>query len=588
MNSNTPSPASNVSDSLDLQFRILLYEPADIRSNLPGKIDGVAEALGRPELRGPLFALVQELAANALKALYKRIYEQFMIRELGLEDIEYEKWMQVFRTEVDSNSAENFAALARERNFFASVTGELLSDVYRFEVRNPGEPSEVENKRIEAALRRARETTSSGLGFIFSDTEGADSQQEGGGLGIPLLITTLRGLGAGADALSIAGENGQTTARIDFPREIFAHRQSEPIARIARNRRLLAAIWNLNRELDHGFVRFSADGALLEVSDALLEQLEISSEDIQRLGELLPVRFFGDVFRSVRNVRTTGRFENYRLWLRTNSGQEALYNVSGYLTRAGFVDTIWQRVVVENAGGRLLEGSIMESLEVQKLITPYIPPQIMNKAREVVRQGKDRLPDEVRDITILFADMVGFTQKAERMEPHKLVDFLNLALGAAVRSVEKHDGAVEKFMGDAVMAMFRNPHGAVIAAMEIQRSFAQMNEFRRHAGEPEVEARIGIHSGKVIVGNIGYASRMDWTAIGDTVNTASRIEQHSKPGQVLISEDTYERIRDYVETSERFLIRVKGKRQELPVYFVESVEYDSGAGAPLKLRRLPG
>jgi adenylate cyclase len=81
---------------------------------------------------------------------------------------------------------------------------------------------------------------------------------------------------------------------------------------------------------------------------------------------------------------------------------------------------------------------------------------------------------------------------------------------------------------------------------------------------------------------------MDWTAIGDTVNTASRIEQHSKPGQVLISEDTYERIRDYVETSERFLIRVKGKRQELPVYFVESVEYDSGAGAPLKLRRLPG
>ncbi len=572
---NNSAVSQNVARARDLDFKMLLYEPADFRESLPGILEGAAEALGRPELKGPLYALVQELAANALKALYKRIYDQYMIQELGLDSVSYEQWLQIFRTEIETNSAENFTYIAREKNLFAQVRGELMSDRYRIDVSNPGEPTEVEQQRIDAALKRARETH--GLGFIFSDSEGADSQQEGGGLGIPLLVTTLRSMGAGGDALSIFGANGATIARIDFPLSTFRERQDFPVRRMRRTRRLLAAVWNLNRELNQGFARFSPEGALLEVSDSLLEQLGIDGEQPDALREMIPPRFFGDVFRGVHNVRDRGRFENYRLWLRIAGGKEALYNISGYLTAHNTIDTLWQRVVVEGSGSRLGEGTILESLEVQKIITPYIPPQILNKAREVVRQGKRELPDEVRDITVLFADMVGFTQKSERMQPHKIVDFLNLALGAAVRSIEKHDGAVDKFMGDAVMAMFRNPHAAVSAALEIQRNFAQMNEFRQHAGEEPVEARIGIHSGKVIVGNIGYGGRMDWTAIGDTVNTAARIEQNSRPGEVLISEDTYARIKDYVSASDRTMIRVKGKRQEIAVYFVDSIEPDNGA-----------
>src|SRR5690606_10866496 len=171
---------------------------------------------------------------------------------------------------------------------------------------------------------------------------------------------------------------------------------------------------------------------------------------------------------------------------------------------------------------------------------------------------------------------VGFTHRTEKIGMDRAMGMLNIALGVLVRSIERHHGQIDKFMGDAIMALFRDPHEAVIAAIEIQRNFSQLNEFRHLRGEDPIEVRIGMHSGRVILGNVGTAERMDLTPIGDVVNTASRIVRSASAGSVLIGETTYERVRDFVEVGPERMLHVKGKERRLTVYPVESVSFNKG------------
>jgi len=173
-------------------------------------------------------------------------------------------------------------------------------------------------------------------------------------------------------------------------------------------------------------------------------------------------------------------------------------------------------------------------------------------------------------VAVLFCDIVGFTAFVDsNLHGESIIDTLNTILRRISVSVKRHGGHIDKFMGDCLMALFDAPADALRAAIDMQHHATDINTLRHWAGQATLQLRIGIHWGEVVIGNVGTAERLDWTAIGDVVNTASRIEKACTPGGVLIS-DALRRAADvaapgefdYGEIRE---LKVKGKREPLRV-----------------------
>ncbi len=174
-------------------------------------------------------------------------------------------------------------------------------------------------------------------------------------------------------------------------------------------------------------------------------------------------------------------------------------------------------------------------------------------------------------ITTLFADIRGYTSLSERYDPETLVSVLNRYLGAATEAILLEEGTIDKFMGDAIMAFFNAPlpqpdHTlrAARAAIQMRRSIYAMQgdlppEFRLELG-------IGIHSGEAVLGLVGTQKRLEYTAIGDSVNTAKRLQENAAPGQILISAQSCEEITDAILAHPINPLKVKGKKQSILVY----------------------
>lgn len=175
------------------------------------------------------------------------------------------------------------------------------------------------------------------------------------------------------------------------------------------------------------------------------------------------------------------------------------------------------------------------------------------------------------EITVLFADIRGFTSFSEGLSPEKLVAVLNRYLAAAADAVLGEEGTIDKFMGDAVMAWFNAPvlqkdHTlrAVRAAIGIRKSLENLKEDIRR--DLQLSFGVGIHVGDAVLGLVGTEKRLEYTAIGDSVNTTKRIQENSKPGQILISKEAYQRIAPYVLVRSVAPVIAKGKSEPLHVY----------------------
>jgi adenylate cyclase len=200
--------------------------------------------------------------------------------------------------------------------------------------------------------------------------------------------------------------------------------------------------------------------------------------------------------------------------------------------------------------------------------------------------GKVQLGGELVPVTVLFSDIRSFTTISERMPPRDLLDFLNVYFSGMVESVMTHDGVVDKFIGDAIMAVFGAPvpHAgdalnAIKAALDMRRRLAEMNAGFRAAGKPEIRAGIGLHAGEVVAGNMGHTERMEYTVIGDAVNLASRLEGLTKEfdADILLSEDLYLQVKDSVDAEPLRRIQVKGRAQDVLVYRLKGLRLTHGA-----------
>ncbi len=234
----------------------------------------------------------------------------------------------------------------------------------------------------------------------------------------------------------------------------------------------------------------------------------------------------------------------------------------------------------------LAVGYILEKIKQKKVLKAfkkYVAPEVVD---EIAKKGdfKIKLGGENRDIAVLFVDIRGFTTMSEVLEPEQVVEILNSYLELTTQSIFKNKGTLDKFVGDATMAVFNSPFDlddyvfrAVHAAWDIvQGGIALEGELMERFGR-SVGFGVGVNCGPAVVGNIGCDFRMDFTAIGDTVNTAARLEANAKKGQVLISDVVYERVKDRIEVEEVGAIPLKGKSKGVFVYSVTGIKGEQKA-----------
>lgn len=209
-------------------------------------------------------------------------------------------------------------------------------------------------------------------------------------------------------------------------------------------------------------------------------------------------------------------------------------------------------------------------LEAQRrLFGRMVAPAVIEK----LNPDKIQLGGERCEITTMFADIRGFTAYSETSSPEALVSVLNQYLAAAADAVLAQEGTIDKFMGDAVMAWFNAPipqpdHTlrAVRAALGIRSSIAALHQIL--PPEAHLHFGVGIHFGEAVLGLVGTEKRLDYTAIGDSVNTAKRIQENAAANQILISQVAYLQVRNAVVVRPAYLLKAKGKSEPLKVYEV--------------------
>jgi len=227
---------------------------------------------------------------------------------------------------------------------------------------------------------------------------------------------------------------------------------------------------------------------------------------------------------------------------------------------------------------------LLERRRITGVFSRYVAPQVVDKLLEGGEKAL-QLGGSRREITVLFVDIRGFTPLSEAAAPEEVVEILNEYLTLVAQSIFQYGGTLDKFIGDAAMAIFNAPldledhcFKAVQAAWAMKEGAVPLQRRLEEKYGRTVRFGIGVNTGPAVIGNIGASFRMDYTAIGDTVNTAARLESNAQPGQILISEAVYEKVKDRVTATSLGEIKVKGKAQGINVFQVDGVNTDSGTG----------
>lgn len=214
---------------------------------------------------------------------------------------------------------------------------------------------------------------------------------------------------------------------------------------------------------------------------------------------------------------------------------------------------------------------VLDTRNIHQFLSTHVSPA-MEKAfnRSKLEAGARR-----QEVTVMFVDIRGFTSLSERLPAEEVAGLLNFFYKLCTHVILKNGGTVDKFIGDAVVALFNAPvpmkdHAAkaVEAAIEIQMRLARVNKELGKRGQ-ELHLGIGINTGEAVVGFVGAHQNVDYTAIGDTVNVASRITDMAPPDAIVITPHTYTHVRGRVDVASSAVVKVKGRTKPLAVYLLK-------------------
>lgn len=241
-----------------------------------------------------------------------------------------------------------------------------------------------------------------------------------------------------------------------------------------------------------------------------------------------------------------------------------------------------------NCGVNLLTAAIARTSPSERLrrVQGVMPTLLVDKILTASKQ----IEGERRTVTVLFSDVVGFTSISEKLDPETVYTIIDASVAAFRDEIYAHEGMLDKFMGDGVMALFGapvmhedDPTRAVRCALGMQAALKRVNETMVAQHGIQLQMRIGLNLGTVVVADIGADLRMNYTALGDTVNVASRLQGVAEPGTTLVSRAVYEQTRAMFDYSELGSIRVKGRVEPVEIFQVLGVKREPG-----RVRGIPG
>lgn len=215
-----------------------------------------------------------------------------------------------------------------------------------------------------------------------------------------------------------------------------------------------------------------------------------------------------------------------------------------------------------------------EKRKIKNIFSKYLSSNVVE---ELIKSEDIKLGGERKEVSVLFSDIRGFTSMSEKLTPEEVVTLLNEYLSEMTDAIFTYGGTLDKFIGDAVMAIFGTPkfqkdHAirAVKTGFLMLNKLTMLNEKWEKQGKQKFKIGIGINTGIAVAGNMGSLKRLEYTVIGDTVNLASRLEALNKEldTQFLISEYTYEQVKNFVKVRRFDNVAIKGKQEKLIVYEV--------------------
>lgn len=280
-----------------------------------------------------------------------------------------------------------------------------------------------------------------------------------------------------------------------------------------------------------------------------------------------------------------------RMILTGFSDTDAIIDVINHARIFRYITKPWDeqelRMTIENArqvyklqrsNKRLLselQHKVEEQEKTLKLFMKYVPEAVVEKA--LSNTSTSIFEGEMKDVTVLFCDIRGFTLMSEELGPKEVVTFLNDYYALMTEAVKKHNGIVNQFVGDEVFAIFgapvateHNERNAVLCAIEMMEIQKVLNERYQELIGREFTVGIGINSGTVVAGNLGSEDKISYSVTGDTVNTGKRIETLTReaPNTILISDPVYQKSKDLIDIKSWGPIEVRGKRERVEVYEV--------------------
>jgi class 3 adenylate cyclase len=428
-----------------------------------------------------------------------------------------------------------------------------------------------ERRSLEAEVgKRATALAANLAGAAKESLLGAEQRDFDGELVLERIVAEA-GAGEGVVAVRVLDRTGRVVSSL-VPEEQGQPGPENPesdhggIERLGKRLRATAPIFYSDVPIGSAQVELDLRVLVDPVIRSNTSQLAIATAAIAGLGIVAGVIFTALLVGPLRRLRA-GVEALSRGELETRVPPTSRDEV-GELTRAfnEMGDSLCQKQRIQNAFGR------------------YVNDYVLNRLLEGPEE--DPTTGMEREITILFADVRKFTRLSEGMKANDVVALLNEVFQLVSDAILSRGGTIDKFIGDSVMAYFGAPvsqsdhaQRAVAAANDILRAVRERNQRVRREGPPAqaVEIGIGVHTGVVVVGNIGSDRRTDFTAIGDAVNVAHRLEKLAKPGEILVSEAVQRRVR----TTTR--LRFEGERQlsgrEEPVHVYAVIEEESGDAA---------
>jgi adenylate cyclase len=250
-------------------------------------------------------------------------------------------------------------------------------------------------------------------------------------------------------------------------------------------------------------------------------------------------------------------------------------------------------LVAAQAGAAIDNATAHEKIAEQSLqrsaLERFVSPEV---AEMVVANPDIRLGGVSQEVTVMFADIRDFTPMSENLEPVRVVEILNEYFTRVTDVVFDNGGMLDKYIGDAVMAVFGAPiskgndaKNAVNAAIQIERLLIEMNRDAAARDWPELRVGIGINTGTAVAGNIGSPRRLDYTVVGDTVNTAQRLMAGATGGQILIAESTAKKLGASFDLERLPELKVKGRSEAVPVFSVRWADKPAATVTGTKKRR---